>query len=111
MLLMVAHGRGVAALPRWLVEENVGNFDVKPVRLGRDGIAKQIFLGLRENDAEIDYMRAFIDLASTHRPARFCSLLILAAHPSVELSENWMNCVNRQTPLAKGFWLRLMTSN
>lgn len=68
MLLMVAHGRGVAALPRWLVEENAATFDVTPVRLGRDGVAKQIFLGLREADAEIDYIRAFIDLALTRRP-------------------------------------------
>ncbi len=68
MLLMVAHGRGVAALPRWLVEENAAAFDIKPIRLGRDGVAKQIFLGLREADAEIDYIRAFIDLASTRHP-------------------------------------------
>jgi len=68
MLLMVAHGRGVAALPRWLVEENAATFDVTPVRLGRDGVAKQIFLGLREADAEIDYIRAFIDLALTRHP-------------------------------------------
>ncbi|MDD2796250.1 LysR family transcriptional regulator [Acidocella sp.] len=67
MLLMVAHGRGVAALPRWLVEENAAKFNVSPVRLGRDGVAKQIFLGLREADADIDYMRAFIELASTRR--------------------------------------------
>jgi LysR family transcriptional regulator for metE and metH len=69
MLLMVAHGRGVAALPRWLVEENAATFDVRPIRLGRDGVAKQIFLGLREADADIDYIRAFIDLASTRLPA------------------------------------------
>lgn len=69
MLLMVAHGRGVAALPRWLVEEYAASFDVRPIRLGRDGVAKQIFLGQREADADIDYMRAFIDLASAHRPA------------------------------------------
>ena len=69
MLLMVAHGRGVAALPRWLVEEPAGTFNIHPVRLGRDGVAKQIFLGLREADAEIDYIRAFIELASTHRHA------------------------------------------
>ena len=48
MLLMVAHGRGVAALPRWLVEETAAKFNVRPVRLGRDGVTKQIFLGLRE---------------------------------------------------------------
>ncbi len=64
MLLMVAHGRGVAALPRWLVEENAENFDVRAVRLGQAGVAKQIFLGLREADANIDYIRAFINLAS-----------------------------------------------
>jgi LysR family transcriptional regulator for metE and metH len=69
MLLMVAHGRGVAALPRWLVEESAEMFNVHPVRLGRDGVTKQIFVGLREADAEIDYMRAFIELASTHRYA------------------------------------------
>jgi LysR family transcriptional regulator for metE and metH len=69
MLLMVAHGRGVAALPRWLVEENAATFDIRPIRLGRDGVAKQIFLGLREADAQIDYIRAFMDLASIRYPA------------------------------------------
>lgn len=63
MLQMVASGRGVAALPRWLVEEYVGKLDVIPVRLGRQGIAKQIFLGARETDWDIDYLKAFIDLA------------------------------------------------
>ncbi|TWB23420.1 LysR family transcriptional regulator [Nitrospirillum amazonense] len=71
MLLMVAHGRGVAALPRWLVEENAGKFGVSPVRLGRSGVAKQIFLGYREADATLDYLRAFVDLARTHRDAGF----------------------------------------
>jgi LysR family transcriptional regulator for metE and metH len=63
MLQMVASGRGVAALPRWLVEEYAGKMDVVPVRLGPTGIAKQIFLGARETDAGIDYLRAFIELA------------------------------------------------
>src|SRR5262249_11233174 len=63
MLLMVASGRGVAALPRWLVDEDSGKIPIEPVRLGRHGIAKQIFLGLRETDAGIDYVNAFIELA------------------------------------------------
>ncbi|GAB4129610.1 MAG: LysR substrate-binding domain-containing protein [Sideroxydans sp.] len=63
MLQMVASGRGVAALPRWLVEEYADKMDVVPVRLGPTGIAKQIFLGVREADTGIDYLRAFIDLA------------------------------------------------
>lgn len=67
MLQMVASGRGVTALPRWLVEEQSAKFDVAPVKLGRRGVAKQIFLGFREVDADIDYLRAFVDLAGTHR--------------------------------------------
>ena len=63
MLQMVASGRGVAALPRWLVEEYADKMNIVPVRLGRKGIAKQIFLGARETDTEIDYLKAFIDLA------------------------------------------------
>lgn len=63
MLQMVASGRGVAALPRWLVLEYASKMDIVPVRLGRDGIAKQIYLGARETDVGIDYLRAFIELA------------------------------------------------
>ena len=63
MLQMVASGRGVAALPRWLVDEYAGKVDVTPVRLGTAGIAKQIFLGVREADTGIDYLENFIALA------------------------------------------------
>jgi LysR family transcriptional regulator for metE and metH len=63
MLQMVASGRGVAALPRWLVREYASKLDVVPIRLGKNGIAKQIFLGARETDVGIDYLRAFIELA------------------------------------------------
>ncbi|MFC4273811.1 LysR family transcriptional regulator [Achromobacter aloeverae] len=70
MMQMVASGRGVAALPRWLVEEYADKFDVVPVRLGEHGIAKQIFLGVREADVQIDYLRAFVELALAHRDVR-----------------------------------------
>jgi LysR family transcriptional regulator for metE and metH len=63
MLQMVVSGRGVAALPRWLVEEYAQKMDVVAVRLGARGIAKQIFLGAREADTGIDYLQAFVDLA------------------------------------------------
>ncbi len=63
LLQMVASGRGVTALPRWLVEEYAAQADVLPVRLGRSGIAKQIYLGVREGDLETDYLQAFIELA------------------------------------------------
>lgn len=63
MLQMVASGRGVAALPRWLVEEYAINLDLVPVQLGTKGIAKQIFLGMREADNDIDYLKSFLDIA------------------------------------------------
>nr|WP_086383476.1 LysR family transcriptional regulator [Caballeronia sordidicola] len=63
MLQMVASGRGVAALPRWLVEEYADKVAVSAVRLGAQGIAKQIFLGVRETDQAIDYLTAFVELA------------------------------------------------
>jgi LysR family transcriptional regulator for metE and metH len=63
MLQMVASDRGVAALPRWLAEEYALKMPVVPVKLGRRGIAKQIFLGAREADFEIDYLQAFVELA------------------------------------------------
>lgn len=69
MLQMVASGRGVSALPRWLVEEYAHKLDIVPVRLGKNGIAKQIYLGVRETDLAIDYLRAFIALARAPSPA------------------------------------------
>lgn len=63
MLQMVASNRGVGALPRWLVEKYVDEIAVVPVRLGQQGIAKQIFLGAREADIDIDYLKAFFHQA------------------------------------------------
>lgn len=61
MLQMVASGRGVSALPRWLVNEYSAKLGVVPVSLGRKGVAKQIFLGVRDTDIEVDYIRAFVE--------------------------------------------------
>jgi LysR family transcriptional regulator for metE and metH len=63
MLQMVASGRGVAALPGWLAAEYAEKMAITSVRLGRHGLAKQIFLGTRETDADIDYLRSFVELA------------------------------------------------
>jgi len=63
MLQMVASNRGVAALPRWLVEKYAHEIAIAPVQLGQQGIAKQIFLGAREADVNIDYLKAFFQTA------------------------------------------------
>ncbi|PIE73725.1 MAG: LysR family transcriptional regulator [Deltaproteobacteria bacterium] len=67
MLQMVASGRGVAALPGWVVAEHAHRFTIYPVKLGKKGIDKQIFLGFRKADANIDYLHAFLELAREHR--------------------------------------------
>ncbi len=67
MLQMVACGRGVAALPRWLVLEHRERFPITPVRLGKHGVAKQIFLGLRKEDLEIDYVKSFVEVAESKK--------------------------------------------
>ena len=63
MLQMVACDRGVVPLPRWLAEEYCEKLPLSVVRLGEEGIAKQIYLGTREGDNDIEYLKAFTDLA------------------------------------------------
>ncbi len=64
LLQMVASGRGVAALPGWLVNEYAAQLPIKGVRLGAQGVHKQIFVGIREADEGIDYIRSFIELSA-----------------------------------------------
>ena len=63
MLQMVASGRGITALPRWLVNEYAEKMALRGVQLGRHGVHKHIFLGTRANDGEVDYLAAFINMA------------------------------------------------
>ena len=63
MMQMVASGRGMAALPRWLALEYAEKMPVTAVKLGAKGIAKQIYLGARESELHTDYLQAFIALA------------------------------------------------
>lgn len=67
MLQLVSCGRGVAALPRWLVEEHADKYPIFPVRLGKKGVAKQIFLGIRQEDGDTDYLKAFLQMACAYR--------------------------------------------
>lgn len=67
ILQMVACGRGVAALPRWLVKEQQSRFEIYPVRLGKTGVDKQIFVGFRQKDREIDYIQAFVKVARSSK--------------------------------------------
>lgn len=63
MLQMVSAGRGVAALPGWLVDTYASQLQLASLRLGSKGIMKHIYLGMRNNDINIDYIAAFVRLA------------------------------------------------
>lgn len=63
MLELVAAGRAVTALPDWLVDEYSTIQPVKSLRMGADGIHKQIFLGVREADSDVEYLRNFLEMA------------------------------------------------
>lgn len=65
MIQMVACGRGVTALPRWLVSEHAERYDIFPVRLGEKGLHKQIYLGIREEDTNLDYIQGFLKQAQS----------------------------------------------
>ncbi len=60
MLQMVAAGRGVCALPGWLVDEYAKSMPIKSLRLGKQGISKQIYIGIRKDEQHIDYLTDFI---------------------------------------------------
>lgn len=65
MLQMVAAGRGVTALPDWLIEEYRASLAIRSLRLGPEGVPKSIHIGRRTGDASVDYVEAFIDLAGS----------------------------------------------
>ncbi len=63
MLQMVAAGRGVCALPGWLVDHYSKSMPIKSLRFGEHGINKQIFVGIRKNEHKIKYLADFIEQA------------------------------------------------
>ncbi|WP_461535471.1 LysR family transcriptional regulator [Spongorhabdus nitratireducens] len=65
MLQMVATGRGVCALPGWLVDEYSKSMAIKSIRFGEQGIGKQIFVGIRREEQQIGYLNGFIAQAKS----------------------------------------------
>jgi len=63
MLQMISAGRGIGALPKWLIEEQDGSLNLTTVRPGKNGIAKSLHMGFRKSDADAPFIRAFIGLA------------------------------------------------
>ncbi len=65
MLQLVASGRGVCTLPHWLLEKYQQTYALQGIKLGKDGVKKQLHLVVRKADIKRDYFDAFIQLAQS----------------------------------------------
>ena len=64
MLQLVAAGRGVSAVPDWILREEGAGLPIRAVRLG-EGVGKGLHIGVRRGDEAIDYITGFLRLASS----------------------------------------------
>lgn len=63
MLQLVAAGRGVSAIPDWLLYEEGRDLPIRGARLGEGGLPMALYMGVRREDAGTDYIAGFISLA------------------------------------------------
>ena len=63
ILQMVEANRGVTVLPRWLVEEQSDTFDLTAIKIGPQGLSKNIYLGLRNEPLRPKFIDHFMRMA------------------------------------------------
>lgn len=62
MLQLVAAGRGVSAMPDWILRDAGAGLPVRAVRLGA-GLGKSLHIGVRRGEETTDYIAGFLTLA------------------------------------------------
>lgn len=68
ILQMVAAGRGVTALPKWLIDESKESDLLTCRSLGEQGVSKTLYLGHRKAQDVLGFVDDFIALSQTHKP-------------------------------------------
>jgi LysR family transcriptional regulator for metE and metH len=68
MLRMVAAGRGISAIPDWLMREQDVPSGLRALRFGQEGITKSINLGRRRADTEPAFLHGFAQVARSIIP-------------------------------------------
>lgn len=63
MLQLVASRRGVSVIPDWLLRDEGAHLPIRAVHLGQEGIGKNIHLGVRRGEENVEYIAGFIALA------------------------------------------------
>lgn len=65
ILQLVASGRGVAALPNWVLTEYLDKEYVVARPLGEEGLWGTVYAAIRKSDLELAYMQAFLKQAKS----------------------------------------------
>ncbi len=68
ILQMVAAGRGVTALPKWLIDESKESDLLTCRSLGEQGVSKTLYLGHRKAQDVLGFVDDFIALSQMHKP-------------------------------------------
>jgi LysR family transcriptional regulator, regulator for metE and metH len=63
LVQLVRSRRGLAALPRWAVADELARGGLQTVRLGRAGLHSEVLLSTRAADTETPLMQAFLSVA------------------------------------------------
>ncbi len=84
MLQLVALGRGVCVLPAWLARQQADPGQVAVLDIGEQGLHSSLHLGLREQDAELAYLRDFIELGKELAESSFSENEAFAVSASPE---------------------------
>lgn len=63
LVQLVRSRRGVAALPRWAVADELGRGGLCALRLGRDGLHSEVLLSTRASETDTPLMQAFLAVA------------------------------------------------
>lgn len=69
ILLLVASGQGVAALPDWVMRHTPHSRSLVTRPLGEAGLHRTLYAALRSSDRELDYLRDFCAFACEHQTA------------------------------------------
>ena len=70
LLHMAAANRDVTPLPQWLLDVSGARLPLVGKRLGKEGLNKSIYLGVREEDKTIDYIEQFIQRAKKENASK-----------------------------------------
>ncbi|WP_347267040.1 LysR substrate-binding domain-containing protein [Paracoccus sp. (in: a-proteobacteria)] len=73
-LMLVASGRGVSVMPDWVLRAQAGNAELALLALGRQGMLRRLYAGIRSEDLLQPYMAHVLRLARTE-PVRMMRAL------------------------------------